>query len=56
MSDRQKAEVYRCGGCERIYDKPQTHTLDGDEYDTPRCPYCGTQVDYEGTEVGEVAF
>ena len=41
--------VYCCGGCDRLYENPA-----GDR--TERCPRCGTEVDYDGTEVRTVVF
>jgi len=41
--------VYCCGGCDRVYENPA-----GDRI--KRCPRCGTEVDYDGTEVRTVVF
>lgn len=53
-TDRQA--IRRCGGCERLFERPQTHDADAEEHDTRRCPYCETKIDNEKTEVGFVAF
>lgn len=45
----EERTVYLCGGCERIYEEPA-----GDH--TKRCPRCGTEVAYDGTEVRTVVF
>lgn len=60
-------EIRRCGGCERIYEteRAQTHAVERngmgglvqqDEYDTPRCPFCGTEIDSDRTEVATVEW
>ncbi|QIO25476.1 hypothetical protein [Haloarcula sp. JP-L23] len=54
--DRDVREVYRCGGCERLFEEPQTHDPDGNEYDEERCPRCGTAVTFDRTEVQTVVF
>jgi len=43
----EERSVLRCGGCDRIYANPYTED---------RCPYCGTPVDNEDTEVRTVVF
>lgn len=54
--DTDEPEVYRCGSCERIFDRLRVAIPAGGQYETPRCPLCGTKIDHEDTEVGTVAF
>jgi len=52
--DREQRDVYACGGCDRLYDEPFVD--DDTKKDVERCPYCGTRVGYEGTELRTVVF
>ena len=62
---RDESEVYRCGGCEQLYEVPVTHKVKmgpegvlvkDEEFEHPRCPHCGTRTDNDRTEVGTVEF
>lgn len=50
FSDGEEHTVYRCAGCERVYDRPR----DADHGEC--CPLCGTRTSHEDTEVKTVVF
>jgi len=62
MSEPSTVDVYRCGGCERVYSDDQAVTCREDapgqwvEFHPPLCPFCGTEQDDEKTQQRTVVF
>lgn len=62
MNAEEEAAVCRCGGCEKIFgreDARQGYWGAEDEwieYGDDRCPWCGTEVTSDYTEVENVTF
>ncbi|WP_312908504.1 hypothetical protein [Natronosalvus caseinilyticus] len=59
--DEFEQTVCRCGGCERTFSKDgaiHANAKDGElaQYDTPRCPFCGTEIDNERTQTRTVTW